>query len=162
MTTTSTTPETAIVERLEQAFDVMNQTFFGNRLPKVIITLVRKRNAAGYFSPERFAHRADARKAHEIGMNPDTFLSHDTRQVLSTLLHEMCHLWQQVEGTPPRRCYHDKQWAAKMHEVGLLPFNVNNPERETGQGCSHKIKDGGAADVCILNLKNLLNTTKFY
>lgn len=149
---TAVAPETAIVERLDRAFDVMNARLFGGRLPGVVITLVRKRNAAGYFSPERFRARAGEGKAHEIGMNPDTFGERDSRRILSTLLHEMCHLWQQVEGTTPRRGYHDKQWAAKMREVGLAPFNVDNPKRDVGQKCSHEIVEGGPADALIAEL----------
>jgi Zn-dependent peptidase ImmA (M78 family) len=34
---------------------------------------------------------------------------------LFTLAHEMAHVWQKTHGTPPRRFYHDRQWAAKMN-----------------------------------------------
>src|SRR5690606_15393030 len=32
-----------------------------------------------------------------------------------------CHLWQHDHGKPPRRCYHNKEWANKMISVGLMP-----------------------------------------
>jgi predicted SprT family Zn-dependent metalloprotease len=52
-------------------------------------------------------------------MNPDTFTGRIDEDILSTLAHEMAHVWRQRDGTPPRRAYHDRQWAAKMREIGL-------------------------------------------
>lgn len=54
------------------------------------------------------------------------------------------HVWQQSHGTPPRRCYHDKEWAAKMREIGLQPSTTGEPGgRETGQSVTHYIVPGG-------------------
>src|SRR5580704_14785532 len=64
-------------------------------------------------------------------MNPDTFTGRSVEEILSTLAHEMAHVWQQSHGTPPRRCYHDQQWAAKMKEIGLLHRDTG---RATGEG----------------------------
>ena len=61
----------------------------------------------------------------------------------------MAHLWQQHNGKPGRGKYHNGEWAKEMKRIGLLPFNVKDPTKETGQACSHKIEDGGAFDqVC--------------
>ncbi len=65
-------------------------------------------------------------------------------QTLSTLVHEMCHLWQQHFGEPGRGRYHNKQWAAKMREVGLLPTDTGLPGgKETGQRVTHIIDERG-------------------
>ncbi len=138
-----TTNDTALVTMLEEAFDDLNADLFNGELPLVIITLHRHRNAYGYFAPERYSRVDGDEHTHEIALNPDTFKEHRDRDILGTLAHEMAHLWQQEKGTPPRRCYHDKQWAAKMKEIGLNPVNVDNPKRETGQRCSHTIEAGG-------------------
>jgi hypothetical protein len=56
----------------------------------------------------------------------------------------MAHVWQQVHGTPPRRSYHDRQWAAKMKEIGLYPSDTGEPGgNETGQKVSHYITPDG-------------------
>ena len=61
-----------------------------------------------------------------------------------SLAHEMAHVWQQTHGTPPRRCYHDRQWAAKMKEIGLQPSTTGEPGgKETGQSVTHYIIPGG-------------------
>jgi len=61
--------------------------------------------------------------------------------VVSTLLHEMVHLWQHVLGEkPPKRAYHNKEWAAKMQRVGLMPSNTGGVgDKMTGAQMTHYI-----------------------
>jgi hypothetical protein len=57
----------------------------------------------------------------------------------------MAHVWQQTHGTPPRRSYHDKEWAAKMKKIGLQPTTTGEPGgKETGQSVTHYVIPGGA------------------
>jgi hypothetical protein len=37
------------------------------------------------------------------------FATRKATEVLSTLAHEMTHLWQHEFGTPPRKGYHDRE-----------------------------------------------------
>jgi predicted SprT family Zn-dependent metalloprotease len=128
----------------QYAYDFFNAELFGGTLPHVLVTLQRHAKAYGYFSPERFVGRTAKEAAHELAMNPDHFGRTD-ELILSTLAHEMVHVWQQVHGKPPRRSYHDRQWAAKMKEVGLYPSSTAAPGgKETGQSVSHYIIEGGA------------------
>lgn len=127
----------------QQAYDFFNAELFGGTLPNVLVTLQRHAKAYGYFSPERFIGRAEEEAAHELAMNPDHFGRTD-ELILSTLAHEMVHVWQQVHGKAPRRSYHDRQWAAKMKEVGLQPSDTGQPGgKETGQKVSHYVMPGG-------------------
>ena len=79
----------------QQAYDFFNAELFGGSLPQVLVTLQRHAKAYGYFSPERFIGRAEEEAAHELAMNPDHFGRTD-ELILSTLAHEMVHVWQQV------------------------------------------------------------------
>lgn len=81
------------------------------RLPDVLVTLQRHAKAKGYFSPERFMGRVEKTAVHELALNPDEFTGRSDEQILSTLVHEMVQVWQQAEGKPVRRSYHDRQWA---------------------------------------------------
>jgi len=58
-------------------------------------------------------------------------------------VHEMCHAWQYEYGKPGRNGYHNKEWAAKMMEVGLQPYNIRKPQIGTGDAVSDKIITGG-------------------
>ena len=129
----------------QEAYDFFNAELFAGSLPHVLVTLQRHANARGYFSPERFTGRVEnTAAAHELAMNPDTFTGRTDEEILSTLAHEMVHVWQQTHGTPPRRSYHDRQWAAKMKEIGLQPSTTGEPGgKETGQSVTHYIIPGG-------------------
>jgi predicted SprT family Zn-dependent metalloprotease len=129
---------------LQRAYDFFNDQLFRKSLPQVLVTLHRKANSRGYFSPERFTKRRGKAVTHELALNPDTFLDRTDEQICSTLVHEMVHVWQQEEGKPSRTGYHNKEWAAKMKEVGLYPSTTGLPGgKEVGQRVTHYIvKDG--------------------
>lgn len=105
----------------------------------------RRNGAFGYFSGERFASLADPKVVtDEIALNPVHFATQKPVKVLSTLVHEMVHLWQHHNGKPPRKGYHDREWAAKMHEIGLIPTATGEEGgKETGQKMSHLIEENG-------------------
>jgi hypothetical protein len=129
---------------LQRADDFFNRELFASSLPPVLVTLQRHGRAYGYFSPERFIGRTDQEVAHELALNPDHFGRTD-EVTLSTLVHEMVHVWQKEHGRMPRRGYHDRQWAAQMKEVGLQPSTTGEPGgAETGQSISHYILPGGS------------------
>ena len=87
-------------------------------------------------------------------MNPDTFAGRSDEEILSTLAHEMAHVWQQTHGRPPRRSYHDREWAAKMREIGLQPTDTGEPGgKETGQRVTHYIVAGGPYATAYAKLK---------
>jgi hypothetical protein len=128
----------------QRAYDFFNREFFAGSLPQVLVTLQRHANTRGYFSPERFSGRVEKAAVHELALNPDNFTGRSDELILSTLVHEMAHVWQQTYGKPPRRSYHDRQWAAKMREIGLQPSSTGEEgDKETGQSMSHYIIPGG-------------------
>jgi ribosomal protein S27AE len=124
----------------QRAYDFFNRELFSGSLPQVLVTLQRHARTYGYFSPERFSGRIAKTTVHELALNPDGFAGRTDAMILSTLVHEMCHVWQQTHGKAPRKGYHDRQWAAKMREVGLQPSSTGEEGgAETGQSVSHYI-----------------------
>ncbi|MEM8945035.1 MAG: SprT-like domain-containing protein [Planctomycetota bacterium] len=106
---------------LQHAYDFYNRRLFQSQLPNCLITMQRQRGAYGYFSGNRW--KAARAKTDEIALNPEHFRV-GLRETLSTLVHEMCHLWQHHFGKPGRRGYHNREWAEKMLEVGLHPSST--------------------------------------
>lgn len=140
----------------QNAFDYFNHKLFGDALTQVVLTLNRSRNVYGYFCPAVWTDGNEI-KAAEIALNPDFIQNGDEertmREVYSTLVHEMCHLWQEMEGTAPRRCYHNKDFAAKMEFVGLMTSNTGKESgKRTGQNMSHYIIPGGAYDKAFAEM----------
>lgn len=146
------TPNTEY-DSFEQAYDWYNAALFCGRLPACLITLQRKRNAYGYFSPERFAARDTDDLTDEIALNPSAFTGRTDAEILSTLVHEMVHLWQQHFGQPGRGRYHNKQWADKMLEIGLHPTDDGTPDgKMTGDHMTHLILPDQPFDVATTEL----------
>jgi predicted SprT family Zn-dependent metalloprotease len=140
----NTTPTGELYDELQQAFDHFNRTLFEGRLPPAVLTLQRDRTCYGYFAGSRFVRRSGER-ADEIAMNPAYFAAQPIASVLSTLVHEMCHLWQFHYGKPGRRGYHNTQWAVQMWVIGLVPSHNGAPGgRRTGEKMDHYIREGGA------------------
>jgi hypothetical protein len=138
---------TATYKAFDEAFGHFNDELFGGNLPDVLITMQRRHRSRGYFAANRFGHRRGEEIVDEIALNPAAMQDRSDREIASTLVHEMVHLWQERFGKPGRRGYHNKQWAAKMDEVGLTPSHTGAPGgKRTGQSVSHVIVDGGLFD----------------
>lgn len=138
------------VHNFEEAFDWFNKHLFGNKLRPCIITLQKSRRSRGYFSAKIFESKLEeGSRRDEIALNPEHFGRTD-KDILSTLMHEQVHQWQEQEGHPSRGRYHNKEWAAKMEEVGLMPSHTGEPGgKRTGQSVSHYIIPDGLFDkVC--------------
>lgn len=133
---------------LQHAFNYYNQQLFGSKLNSCIITLQHHKKFYGYCWSEKFQHRNDAdTKIDEIALNPDLMRNRTDSDILSTLVHEMAHLWQNQHGDAGRRGYHNKEWGEKMKEIGLHPSNTGQPGgKETGESVSHYIITNGAFD----------------
>lgn len=130
-------PTEEAYSELQTAFDFFNSELFGGELPGCLITLQREKHTYGYFASDRFMN-AVGEKSHEIAMNPSYFAVVPPVENMQTLVHEMTHLWQFVYGKPGRRGYHNKEWAGKMQEIGLMPSDTG---KEGGKMLGDKMGD---------------------
>jgi predicted SprT family Zn-dependent metalloprotease len=111
--------------------------------------------------PRRWKKKEGDKLIHEIVINPENIAISDM-EWHQTLVHEMVHLWQEAFGKPSRACYHNKEWAAKMESIGLMPSTTGKPGGEkTGQGMSDYPIEDGLFQKVFLNigpesLKNLI------
>ena len=138
------TPTEQQFKSLNGAYKYFNHKLFNNELPGCILNFSRLRGTHGFLAPERWKRiDEDNFGTHEISLTPTT-LYRTPLEIFSTLVHEMVHLWQWEFGSPSRNGYHNKEWAAKMKEVGLIPSNTGKPGgKETGQKMTHYIEVGG-------------------
>jgi predicted SprT family Zn-dependent metalloprotease len=143
----NTTPTEQAYTELQTAYSFFNKQLFGGQLSPCLITMQRKNRTSGYFSGNRWADRAGA-VTDEIALNPMHFSARSVEDVLSTLAHEMAHLWQHHFGKSSRNGYHNQEWGAKMDAIGLCPSNTGQPGgKRTGQQMSHYIMEGGPFTV---------------
>jgi hypothetical protein len=130
---------------LRLVYDHFNQELFEGQLADCMLTFTRKRNTHGFLAPYRWStHDSQEFAIHEISLSVYT-IGRPLIEVLSTLVHEMAHLWQFDFGTPSRGGYHNKEWANKMEELGLMPSANGKPSgKRTGQNMTHYIIPDGA------------------
>jgi hypothetical protein len=153
--TPAKTPTLEAYGELQTAYDHYNRLLFHDALPPCLITLHRESHRVlGYFSHKRFVRLSDGRTAtDEIAMNPLHFAGRSVEAVLSTLTHEMVHLWQAHLGKPSRKEYHNKEWAEKMKSIGLQPSDTGESGgKEAGQKMNHYITAGGAFERATAEL----------
>ena len=137
-------PTRETYEALQFAFDMLNRTLFDDRLPNCVITLKNRGRSYGFFAGDRFT-RQDGVACDEIALNPVHFQGRHVEETLSTLAHEMVHMWQHHMGKPGRGAYHNKEWSQIMKDIGLQPTDTGmEGGKETGDRMSHMIMPGGA------------------
>ena len=136
-------PTTELYTSLLDAYGHFNIELFKGELPKIIFTVQRKKGVMGYFAPERWGG-LDGKKCSEIAINPAYIANSRLIEVMQTLVHEMVHCWQHGFGNPGRNYYHNKEWALKMIDIGLMPSSTGEPGgRITGQFmCDYIIEEG--------------------
>ena len=130
------------------AYDYFNERLFDAKLPRCLLNFSRKsKRTRGFFAPNRW--ECGNGRTHEISLNPD-LLKREPRLVMSTLVHEMDHLWQEEFGTPSRSGYHNRQWADKMEQIGLMPSDTGEiGGKRTGQRMTHYIIPGGPFEAAF-------------
>jgi predicted SprT family Zn-dependent metalloprotease len=129
-------------EAYQKIFDYMNQKLFGGSVPPCLLNFSRKAKTYGFFVRDQW--QSGDQKTHEISLNPTHLARRPTVETVSTLVHEMCHLWQHVYGKPGRGGYHNKEWAEKMEAIGLMPSDTEVPGgKKIGDKVSHYVMKGG-------------------
>lgn len=142
MTKPQPTPTREQFTAYSQMFDYFNRALFDGKLPPTMLNFSRKARTNGFFAPQRWERGSKVR--HEISINPSTLKHRRPIDVASTLVHEMCHLWQQEHGTPSRSGYHNREWSAQMEAVGLTPSTTGQPGgAKVGQRVTHFITVDG-------------------
>lgn len=108
---------------LYRAFDVFNELFADNKLPKVVITIQEsgRRNAYGWFGNGFWSDRLAGEAVPEINLSAE-YVGRGPHALLETLLHEMAHLWNAaVENV--KDCsgsqYHNKHFKSAAERFAL-------------------------------------------
>ena len=133
-----------LVTYLEASYKYFNEHLFDNALPPVVILLQREKGAGGYAWRDRWHGRANKDRVHELAINPDSLSRHELPQLLSIVVHEMCHIQEFGQGHVHKRNYHTKAWGQLMEAVGLVPSATGEVGgKRTGHRMSHYVPKVG-------------------
>ena len=139
----STNPTNDFYSFFQYIYEFYNKNLYDEELPNCMFVIVRKKATFGHFIPERWENDQKI-KSDEIAINPLMFGQYPLIEILQTIVHEMCHLWQYHFGERTRKSYHDKQWGNKMESMGLMPSNTGKPGgKKTGQQMMDYIIEDG-------------------
>ena len=136
---------------LHHAYCFFNQELFGNTLPAVVIVFHRCYGTYGFFQADPFRRKPGA-LPNIIALDSDTFRQRGVEAILNILVHEMVHVWQYEYGQPPRRGYHNRQFAMKMRAIGLIVSHNGKPGgRPIGRTVSHYVLPNGLFEQSCRN-----------
>lgn len=128
---------------LENIFKYYNKELFKDQLPEVVLNLAQTGKTSGFFTSKKWKDNHN-REVHEISLNPDFMSEKYGVEFHQTLVHEMVHLWQEINGKAGRLGYHNKQWSKKMTEIGLQPTDNGTANgKPTGETMTDLVIDGG-------------------
>ena len=146
-TSCSSHPTSDLYDWFVEAYNHFNTDLFAEQpLPGCIITFQRKTKTMGYIKQNRWINISNCNKRiDELVINPEYWICSQTSDVLSTLVHQQCHIWQCRHGSPGRGGYHNREWADKMVSVGLIPSSTGLPGgAKTGDHVGEYIELGGS------------------
>ena len=107
---------------LNTIFDLLNDRYFESALSRPVITIQSTPKAFGHYT-KYDAWSIDGEKGiREINIGAGT-LSRPIENIVATLLHEMCHYWNDREGvndTSRGGTYHNKRFKEAAEARGLL------------------------------------------
>ena len=129
---------------LNHIFDLLNHRFFENQLSKPIITIQSTPRAYGHYTLYD-AWSVDGEKGfREINIGAGT-LSRPIEEVVATLLHEMVHYYNDLQGIKDcsrGNTYHNKNFRKCAEERGLVidhhptyGWSVTSPSDELLEFC---------------------------
>ncbi len=127
---------------LQNSYNYLKKTLFNNILPPVILTLNRNSRSFGYYMPDAWSNESQS-TIPEININP-IILQLPPIGMMSTLVHEMCHHYHQINGTLGQQGYHNREFAKIMLSIGLVCSDTGKRGgMQTGRRMSHYILEGG-------------------
>lgn len=114
---------------LQASFNAINRDFYNGELEKVIITVKegKKKGAFGWIENAK-NWKQNGTDRHEINISADYLGERTVRQTITTLMHEMVHLYNLQNGikdTTRSGIYHNKNFKKTAEEHGLQVEQVD-------------------------------------
>ena len=139
---------------LNKLFDLLNEEFFESELSRPTITIQSTPRAYGHFSLRNDAWVSKLGATHEINLGAGT-LARPIEDVVATLLHEMVHYYNHVNGikdTSRGYTYHNRRFKDAAEARGLLVSHSDTygwSHTEPGEALLDFVLANGLTDILI-------------
>ena len=143
-----------LYKKIQYVIDEIDTRFFGGngkeKIPEIVFAINNRCNTCvtAFVQADSLYDKVNDRKLQYMAINP-FYLNRDVDDILSTICHELCHVYENAYVHIPRGGYHDKQWAELMLACGLEPIYNNKSKTSV----HHKIIEGGAFEKFIEDFK---------
>ena len=112
------------IDELQRMFKLLNATYFDNELERPVITILtdNKGGAYGWISVNKVWSTKDNAWFREINLCAE-YLNRPPELVITTLMHEMCHLLniqREVQDTSRKGQYHNAHFRDVAEARGLI------------------------------------------
>jgi predicted SprT family Zn-dependent metalloprotease len=130
--------------KFEKCVTQIEQRFFTGKgkhaFPKIVMAINNRVSSCvvAFVQADALYDKSTAEKIQYMGINP-YYLDRSVKDVLSTICHELCHIYENAFIHIARNGYHDKQWEKLMLDCGLQPKYLNKSKTAV----SHTIIEGG-------------------
>jgi len=111
-----------VLNHLDETFKILNDKFYNGGLPKPIFTIIPDKKNLGYCTSDKvwIDDKNAEHQLYEINLSSE-YLNRPKDEIVETLLHEMVHLYCNVNSI--RDCagkYHNKKYKQYAEEHGLI------------------------------------------
>lgn len=130
--------------KVQTVIDELDKAFFsGNgkeKIPQVVFAINTrcKSCVVAFVQADALYDKSTDKKLQYMAINPD-YLNRKLKDILGTICHELCHVYEHAYIHIPRGGYHDKQWESLMTDCGLEAKYLNSSRTAV----DHKIIKGG-------------------
>lgn len=150
-------------EVLEYGFEVLNEVYFDNALPPVVVTIMSNPKTYGHFTVGK-VWTAEDNHYNEINISVE-HLDRDIEKTMATLMHEMVHFHCQLKGikdTSNLGRYHNKNFKREAESRGLIisySDNIGYSVTEPSQEFIEVIQSHGIEKPLDINRDSFINFT---
>ena len=141
---------TELYAKIQTVIDELDSTFFsGNgkeKIPELVFAINNQCRSCvtAFVSPDALYDKLKDKRLQYLGINPK-YLNRDVSEIIATLCHELCHIYENAYIHIPRGGYHDRQWVNLMEGCGLSAVFLNKSKTAV----STKIVEGGVFEEFV-------------
>lgn len=148
-------------ETLERGFEVLNEVYFNDELPPIVISIMSSPRTNGHFTINK-EWRVEEERLNEINISAE-HLDRPIENVMATLMHEMVHYYCQLNNiadVSQNGRYHNKRFKAEAEKRGLIITQgqyIGWSITEPGEEFKKVIKDAGIEKPIDINRDGIVD-----
>lgn len=145
---------TELYAKIQNVIDELDSAFFSGKgkekIPELVFAINNQCRACvmAFVSPEALYDKERDMKLQYLGINPK-YLDRTVQDILATICHELCHVYENAYIHIPRGGYHDKQWESLMNDCGLTAVILSKSRTKV----STKVTEGGEFEKFVEEFK---------